>query len=248
MNMTINEFENLTPYSTTKMFPVRFYGEAFTFFKLWGDISKQDVLHLGCASGFITNLLISKGVNSICAVDSNATNIEHTKKNIQKRERVDFVTSKISEIKLYAQFDLVTGAFVFNEAASQTDLESVLDKITTYTKPSKRICFEFDNAELCTEYDWSQFGVPIYQWLPNQIGKKYKVKFESDTKINEVELSYFSAAEIKNLLTKRGFVDIKFTQIEIDPVGLEKLGCSYWRQHLDCPISTFVTATKLPDS
>ena len=142
-------------YQLSKLQPWRKHVEAYTFFRLLGDISNQSVLDLACGDGFYTRQLKLRGA--------------------EERDQlgIDYIVQDVFDLRLEQTFDIITAAYLLNYAKSYEELVAFAKTISRHLKPGGRFVTINSNpdfrapAEVLRKYgftrhneNWSE-GSPI---------------------------------------------------------------------------------------
>lgn len=111
--------------------------------------SQKTVLEIACGTGYWTER-ISKTATSIFATDINESVIEIARK--RKKENITFAVADMYNFTPDKKYEGVFGGFIWSHILRQ-DLDSFLDKVKDFLKPSGTIVFIDGNAVEGTNHD-----------------------------------------------------------------------------------------------
>ena len=234
-----------TGYAKTVDLPTRIYCESWMFRKLWGNISGLRVLDAACGTGFVTRLLWEAGAGQIIGVDASGEMLNAFDKDLLKQKAVERVNADIVDYASEKQFDLITSAFLFNEANTGQALQKIVNSLSEQLKQGGLLCIEFDNAPQCAGKDWSTYSYVTYELLPiENHSLSYKLGIDQGGCLIEFVCHYHSPEVIRLALEAGGFKNVRFHIGEVSPEGLSEMPSGFWDTYIETPMTSFVTAQK----
>src|SRR5210317_1307221 len=100
-------------YQATKESPLRRYIEAWSLFRMLGDVSGLSVLDLACGEGFYTRRIREAGATSVKGVDISPQMIRLAEMmEAEQPLGVDYLCADVATMEVQGTFDLVSGAYL----------------------------------------------------------------------------------------------------------------------------------------
>lgn len=110
-------------YKESKQLSFRTYVEAYTLFKLLGDLRGQRVLDLACGEGFYTRKLKQAGGADVLGVDISREMILLAEAEERRAPLgVRYLQGDAGELDIAGAFDLVAAAYLLNYARTREEL------------------------------------------------------------------------------------------------------------------------------
>jgi SAM-dependent methyltransferase len=133
-------------YQESKQLSFREHVEAFTLFKLLGDLGGKRVLDLACGDGHYTRLIKQAGADDVLGID-----ISHEMIALALEAEVGqplgcrYVRADAAKLDFHADFDLVHAAYLFNYARDEEELRRFCRVAFDALKPGARVVGFNDN-------------------------------------------------------------------------------------------------------
>ncbi len=232
-------------YQRSKETPLRRYVEAWSFFKLIGDVSGKSVLDLGCGEGFYTRELKRRGAARVLGVDISATMIEMAKQ--QENEHalgIEYVCSDVKEMPDPGEFDLVVAAYLLHYSESVADLLTMCQQIRRSLARGGRFIALNENPDQLPEHysGYEQYGFGKSAELPHQDGAAINYWIVAGREVFRFSVCHFDRVTYQRALGLAGFDEIVWQPLSLDPRGVEKHGEEYWQKYLNNPPVTGLTS------
>ncbi|MFP4051120.1 MAG: class I SAM-dependent methyltransferase [Thermoplasmata archaeon] len=214
-----------------------FYTERKEEIELWSDIMEDygnEILHLMCGTGELSLGLAEKGFN-IVGLDLTESMISEANDKLENREldNIKFVNDDARHFNLKRRFDFIFASNGdFHHFTERKEIDSVLAKSYAHLKNGGAIALElFELPEEDyhrKEKEFDPLRAPpqgMDMWKTNEVSYYSNKKImevreklhvedeENDETTNaeyEILLKLFSEEEIKKILQKNGFDNIKF--------------------------------------
>ena len=207
----------------SKLAPWRQYIEAYTFFKLAGDLSNKNVLDLACGDGFYTRQLKLRGAAMVQGVDISEGMINLARASETENPLgITYYIKNVLNLELNKKYDLITASYLLNYAKNIEDLIQFGKVISTHLKPGGRFITINSN--------------PNYQSPANAM-RKYGFTRENKSRLEGGEIIYrlykedgshievvnYHLAQTThgNALKQAGLSNIKWHPIELSPDSTE---------------------------
>ena len=135
-------------YKYSKSLPWRKYLEAYTLFKIAGDVVGKSVLDLACGEGFYTRLYKLKGADEVIGVDLSEEMIVLAKET-EKSEPlgITYYVGNALDLDLGKQFDLISASYLLNYAENEIQLQTMCNVIAKHLKPGGKFVTINNNPE-----------------------------------------------------------------------------------------------------
>jgi len=125
-------------YKASKLLPFRSHMEAYTLFKLLGNLEGKTIIDFGCGDGFHTRLLKQLGANRVLGVDISSKMIELAEIEEQNNPiGCEYLLADVCKQDL-GEFDIVTAIYLLNYAKSKDELFDYCEAIYKHLKPGGR--------------------------------------------------------------------------------------------------------------
>jgi toxoflavin synthase len=222
-------------YQLSKLQPWRQFVEAYTFFKLAGDLSNKKILDLACGDGFYTRQLKLRGAAEVEGVDISKGMIQLARESEEKNPLgVVYHVQDVLNLKLNKKYDLITASYLLNYARNIEELTEFAKAISAHLNPGGSFITINSN--------------PDYQ-APVSSLRKYGFTRENESRFEGAKIIYRfyhengSHIEVVNYhlekptheiaLKQAGFTKINWHPLELSSVFENELDIDYWRSILD---------------
>ena len=236
----MSEYDRIAEkYRDSKLLPFRDYIESYTLFKLAGNLAGKSVLDLACGEGHYTRRLMQAGAKAVLGVDISSRMIELAQE-AESREPLGcrYQTGDAADLELDRQFDLITGVYLLNYAASVEQLTRLCRSAFRHLKPGGRFIGFNDNIANdpanYPKYEKYGFikttsqnrieGAPITYLLINPDGTRFQ--FDNFYLHNRTYQKAFEDA---------GFLAFNWEGPWLSPAGEKAYPPGYWSELLDDP-------------
>jgi ubiquinone/menaquinone biosynthesis C-methylase UbiE len=222
-------------YQLSKLKPWRQFVEAYTFFKLAGDLSNKNILDLACGDGFYTRQLKLRGGANVEGVDISKGMIQLGRESEEEHPLgISYHIQDVLNLNLNKKFDLITASYLLNYAKNIEELTEFAKVISAHLKPGGRFITINSN--------------PDYQ-APVSTLRKYGFTRENESRLEGGKINYRfyqedgSHIEVVNFhleksthaiaLKQAGFTKIKWHPVELSPVFENEQDTDFWKDILD---------------
>ncbi|MEO5583609.1 MAG: class I SAM-dependent methyltransferase [Saprospiraceae bacterium] len=233
-------------YQASKLLPWRIQAEAYTFFKLLGNLNGLDVLDLACGEGFYTRQIKLHGAAHVTGIDISEGMI-HLALEIEAKNPLglEYYIHDAMSMDLNKKFDMVCASYLLNYAQDADELTRMSRVIAHHLKPGGRFVTINSNPD---------FDYPVDSMFHYGFTREDKGVEEGD----EIIFSFFkpdgSHIEVINYhlnrsthdkaLSQEGLGLIQWHTLEVSPEGNEEHGDEYWVNIKRCQPVIGITAMK----
>lgn len=126
-------------YQLSKLQPWRKHIEAYSFFKLAGNLANKNILDLACGEGFYTRQLKLRGASNVEGVDLSKEMIRLAQEAENKNPLgITYHQHNALNLKLNKKFDLITATYLLNYAKTSEELIQFGKTIAAHLNPGGR--------------------------------------------------------------------------------------------------------------
>ena len=235
MNIKTNYNQISSEYQLSKLQPWRKYVEAYSFFKLLGDITNQSVLDLACGDGFYTRQLKVRGASNVEGVDISSKMIELANKQEEKNPLgIIYHIQDVLQLKLDKKFDVITATYLLNYAKNFEELAQFAKSISSHLKEGGRFVTINSNpdfrapAEVLRKYGftrqnecWSEGGKITYRF------------FQEDRSHFDVINYHLEKVTHKTAFKQEGFAKVKWHAVQLSHELIKNTDVNFWKTIID---------------
>lgn len=221
-------------YQASKMQPWRKYVEAYSLFKLVGDLTDKNVLDLACGEGFYTRQLKLRGANIVEGVDISAGMIELAlKTEAHQPLGIAYHVHDVLSLALNKEFDIITASYLLNYAKSPEELFQFGEVIYNHLKPGGQFITINSNPTYTAPVETTfKYGFTRENKSYSQGGEIIYRFYQTDGSHIEV-VNYHHERDTHNIaLEKAGFTAIEWHNTELADEGKEAFGGKFWEEIL----------------
>nr|VFK64547.1 MAG: Ubiquinone/menaquinone biosynthesis C-methylase UbiE [Candidatus Kentron sp. UNK]VFK71135.1 MAG: Ubiquinone/menaquinone biosynthesis C-methylase UbiE [Candidatus Kentron sp. UNK] len=218
--------------------PHSIYMNAYTLFRLIGDVTDKSILDLACGDGFYTRALKQRGAAYVLGVDISEKMIALARQE-EKREPlgIEYVICDVLELGKTGDFDLVVAAFLLNYAQTKEQLLQMCHTIYDNLKMGSRF--------VKTSVDFEKVSNSSDISGPFQEGTAVTFTFTIEGKQLALPDSYyFSKATYAWTFQQAGFKEVHWHEPMVSPEGIQELGQDFCQDMLDDSTSLFIECVK----
>ncbi len=225
-------------YQTAKRQAWRGHVEAFTFFRMLGDLTGKVVVDLACGEGHYTRMLPSLGACRVVGVDRSEGMIALAR--AQEAEHpvgIEYLVQDCRSLLLPAESDVATAAYLLNYASSREELMEMVAGIARCLKPSGKFVTMDSNPDLAfgNAAIYRKYGIDLRADAEPREGMPYTWVFHLDDGSIEVENFWLPRAAYEEALRSAGFREVRWHRPQISPIAEVGHDPAYWRDFLDHP-------------
>jgi SAM-dependent methyltransferase len=225
-------------YRRTRASPVRRYIEAYTLWRLLGDVRGLSVLDLGCGEGHYARQLAAAGAARVTGVDASPAMIELARASEAAEPLgIDYRCSSVQAMPELGHFDLVLGAYLLHYAEDVADLGLLCQRVAGHLAPGGRFVGLNENpdqsADGCAGY--AQYGFSKRPARPRREGAAITYAMASGRGMIRFDVRWYSRDCYAQALAAAGFREVNWHQLLLDPAAAAVRPADYWREYLENP-------------
>lgn len=233
-------------YAQSKSHPFRLDVEAYTLFKLAGNVQGQRVLDAGCGDGVYSRRLIELGASHVLGIDADQNFIALARQKSQGIKEIDYIESFIQDSQGQGDRDLALGSYILSYPESLDEAASYCRAIASHLKPGGRFV-GFNNNPFDSTIgvrDLSKYGLRKTV-EGNTDGSR--VIYHVDG-VNDPIINYFlSPGSYEEAFAEAGFHDFAWKEATLSPEDKRSPEKSlFWREFFD-PKCPFIAMTVVKD-
>lgn len=208
----------------------------YTWRKSCGDVNGLRIADLACGSGATSRMLAENGAE-VVGIDLSSHQLKYALEEEEKKPLgIKYYQADIRDagtIPDVGSFDLVTPTFLFNYAQNISELKNMSKSCNGLLRSHGKICAITINPFNPTEKSIDGEGADV-KWVDsekaNQEGAELEVQLydEKGNPITPFVTHFFSAKVYEEALNEAGFVDIKWTPLEMNDAS--KKSFSKWKE------------------
>jgi ubiquinone/menaquinone biosynthesis C-methylase UbiE len=233
------------PYQRSKQMPFRVFGETPDHMRVLGDLRGKSVIDLACGDGFYTRLIKRNGSGRTVGVDISgemialAQSIEET-----ERDGIEYLCAAVESMGASDPFDVVSAAFLLNNASTKETLETMCRVIATNLVSGGRFVSTNSQFGEHVGIDYSPYGMKSHVTAKPVDATPYTIDFTVGADRFTLTNYHYSRSTYERMLKSAGFESIRWHHSTIIPEGLERFGEDFWRTYLDHPPMVVIEAVK----
>jgi len=223
----------------SKQLPFRSHVEAYTMFKLLGNLEGKSIIDFACGEGFYTRLLKKLGAKTVLGVDIAAKTLELAV--IEERENpigCEYLLANIGKMDQVGEFDIVTGIYLLNFAKSREELIDFCAAIYKHLRPGGRFVGYNESPDNAIEnYDkYKKYGFYKSTTKDRKEGDITTYHFTNlDGQEYHVDTYYYSKDTYKNVFQKCGFMGLEWCGPWADEFAHIDYDENYWNYLIENP-------------
>lgn len=229
--------------------PYRLHIEAYSVFKLVGDVSNQQVLDLATGTGFYARALRQHGAARVVGVDIADQMIQIGRMAEQNEPLgIEYHVQDVTQYKSDTLFDLALAIYLLHYASTREALFAMAQAISNNIKTGGRFVTYQLNPDISREPDYyqQQPGMSIRVSGPTPVDGEampFTAKL-GDMVMPEVVAYRWDKDTVDAALNAAGFKDIRWIQPELSPAGAEQYGAETFATYLQQPHAVLIECVK----
>jgi SAM-dependent methyltransferase len=240
------EYDSLTrQYRRSKSMPFRVFSEIPDHLALLGDLHGRSVLDLACGEGFYTRLIKEAGADRVVGVDLSENMIAWAREQETAHPLgITYVCGPAESLGSIGPFDVVSGAFLLNNAPDRTTLDAMAGAIVMNLKPGGRMVMTISNFGEWPGTDYRPYGMVDDVRERLEDGTPYRITFLIDEDTFTLVNFAHSCATYEASLRQAGLTDIRWHAPRITDEGLAAYPPGFWDTYLARPPMMRVSAVR----
>jgi ubiquinone/menaquinone biosynthesis C-methylase UbiE len=231
-------------YAGWKAMPLVVYTELPTVRRLLsGQIEGRAVLDVACGTGFYSRLLKQWGAARVVGVDvSQAMIAEAREAEAREPAGIEYMQADAAAMPVLGAFDAVTAMYLLHYADTAATMLRMCRNIAANLKAGGRF------FALLPEPDYvigkgrtEQYGYTYHLVTQDKDWTLVRPEVHTVPPFS-IEYRHWARRVFVETLQAAGFADLRWHPFGVSSEGLAKFGAGYWRDFLDNPTSTALTA------
>ena len=211
--------------------------ECYTVFRMAGALAGQRVLDLACGFGFYTRRFKQEGAATVVGVDISPEMIRLATQREQAAPLgLAYQVGDAATLPQLGPFDLVTAAYLLNNAARRDQLLGMCRGVYDHLVPGGRfIAYTMNPAFTLRKPNATKYGVTVTV-LREEDGSACESEVVADPPFR---LGWYrwSRATYAWALREAGFRDVAWYPSAVAPEDVARYGEAYWQDfHDNCPV------------
>ena len=225
-------------YQRTKESPLRRHIEAYSLFRMLGDVSGRAVLDLACGDGFYTRLIKKAGAARVTGVDISSAMIALANESEKASPLgVEYLCRDVATLPDLGAFDVVSAAYLLHYAPDVQTLQLMCERIARQLKRGGRlVCINENPDQPSDDYaGYTQYGFNKSVQKPREEGSEITYAMVSGRSMIRFNAYYYSRETYEAALRSAGFSEISWQPLQLGPDGIAECGEEYWQEYLANP-------------
>ncbi|TAJ09541.1 MAG: class I SAM-dependent methyltransferase [Nitrospirae bacterium] len=231
-------------YVGWKETPIPTYTEVPTVKRLLsGAIEGRSVLDLACGTGYYSRLFKQLGAAKVVGADVSDTMVAAAREAEAKAPLgIEYRVADAAELSWLGAFDLATATYLLHYAETAEAMRNMCRNIAANLKPGGLLLALLPEPDyVMGRGDTERYGF-TYRLVASD--KDWRL-VHADVHTNppfSIEYRHWARAVFDEAVRSAGFADLRWHPFEVSPEGLAKFGAGYWRDLIENPMSTILTA------
>lgn len=220
---------------TFKLLPYREHIEAYSLFRLLGDLNGLAVLDLACGTGIFTRVFRRWGAARVLGVDISEDMVRVARAHEADNPLgVEYVVGDVAALGDLGQFDCAVGVYLLGYASSRAAIVQMGQGIARNLKPGARFITYFVSPDLArTPGYYRRYGIDFFVEEDIRDGDlMYFSLLLGDTVTPKLSNYYWQLDTVAGAFTEAGFTDIRWVRPELSEQGRARYGSEFWEDYL----------------
>lgn len=232
---------------TFKLLPYREHIEAFSLYRLLGDLRGRSVLDLACGTGIFTRTIRRWGAERVIGVDISEDMVRVAREHeADEPLGIEYVVSDVAALGDLGQFDIAVAVYLLGYAASREVIVQMGRSIARNLKPGGRLLTYFVHPEVeRTPHYYRKYGVDFF--IDEQLQEGDQMFFSlilGDTVTPRLFNHYWTLDTVGGAFEEAGFSAIRWIRPELSEQGRAQYGDEFWQEYLRANPCIWLEAVK----
>lgn len=233
-------------YKYSKSLPWRKYLEAYTLFKISGELTGKLVLDLACGEGFYSRLYNLYGAKKVVGVDVSEKMIVLAKE-AEKSDPlgISYLVGNALELNLGEQFDIISASYLLNYSQNELELQTMCQVISKHLKPGGKFVTINNNPD-CKDpaISMRKYGFERFQTGFEEGSEVVYRLFLPDQSHIDIINYHLSKETHEKCFDTSGLKNINWHNMELSPEGIAIFGEDHWGDLLASEPVTAISCVK----
>ncbi|MEV0649405.1 class I SAM-dependent methyltransferase [Phytomonospora sp. NPDC050363] len=216
--------------------------ERALFERLTGDVEGRTAVDLACGTGYYTRNLRRRGAVDVLGVDLSRRMIEiATAREAAENLGIDYRVGDGTALPHTKAADLVTAVYLFPYATTTGDLAGMFTSARACLHKGGRLVALTVDSDFEPRPDLAEYGWTDARFEDADGHRKITIRFLGDPPADLVNHQWPRGA-YQRAAREAGFANLAWHPLEIPPGAVAGYGEAYWRELLENPFITGLTA------
>jgi toxoflavin synthase len=232
---------------TFAQIPYRPCVEAFTIFRVLGDLRGLSVLDVGCGTGLYPRELRRRGAAKVVGVDISEEMIKVARAHEASESLgISYLVQDVAELGVIGSFDLALGIYLLHYAPSVDLLRRMCRNIASNVKPGGRfLSYQYNPDVMRTPGYYQKYKIDVHAPETMSDGDPFTFALTiGNTVTPPLTVYHWSRATTEAALLEAGFNTIRWITLDVSPRGSEQFGAEHWHAMLSAPICLLIECIK----
>lgn len=245
--MATNYDDIADEYLQTKVNPIKKYSEEFTFFQALGDVRQQSVLDLACGDGYYTRAVRRQGAAPVIGIDLSPEMIRQAEAaEAAGPLGITYRVGDVAQMGAVGAFDVVTAVYLLQYAATESELQGMVNAIYANLKPGGRVVMVTGQPDLTEAHLAAQrhYEVIIEPQGPLADGVSIDTTIFVPEGAVKFTNHHWTKAAYARVFRQAGFHSVVWYPMQISAEGLALYPPEYWQPYQQYPAIAVVAGRR----
>ena len=232
---------------TFKLLPSREHVEAFSLYRLLGDLSGRSVLDLACGTGIFTRAIHRWGAARVVGVDISEDMVRVARAHEADAPLgLEYVVGDAAALDAIGQFDCVVGIFLLGYANSRDMLVQMGKSAARNLRPGGRFIAEIAHPDLSrTPGYYRKYGIEFFIHDDVEDGDEmYFSLVVGNTVTPRLTGFYWTLGAVASAMEEAGFSELRWVTPELSEQGRTQHGDAFWDDYMRKLPGIFLECTR----
>lgn len=209
-----------------------------------GDLTGLNILDFGCGSGFFSRLLKDGGAANVVGYDISAGMLDYARRREQTEHKGITYVSSLNEADT-AAFDIVLAIYVLPYAPDLLILSSMCQAMFRSLKPGGRLITQPIHPDFHPDAEYYRpYGFRLIERQTRGDGSKVELHICRPPYDIHIEAYHWSAETLQDLLTRTGFSDITWRQVQLPKAIMAQQDIEFLLPYVHRPHAVIIECSK----
>jgi toxoflavin synthase len=203
--------------------------EVETFLSIAGDVSGARVLDLACGYGYFGRRLLGQGAASVLGVDISAEMIRLAREESSRAgDAIQFEVADVGTMGKMGEFDVVSAAWLFNNARSREELEGMFAAVASNLRPGGRlVAYTVSPDFRLAKGNFTPYGVHVLDEVAVGDAVRSHAQFVTDPP-SDFTFYRWGEEAYREAMLKAGLSQMRWHKPIIKDAYRDQFAPSYW--------------------
>lgn len=220
---------------TFKLLPYREHIEAFSLYRVLGDLKGLSVIDLACGTGIFTRVIRKWSAARVLGVDLSEDMVRVARSHeADSPLGIEYAVGDAVSLGELGQFDVAMAIYLLGYMRSREELVRTGRSIARNLKPGGRFLTYFVDPGLSRAPGYyHKYGIDFF--VPTNVKDGELMQFTltlGDTVTPKLSNTYWSLETVSSAFEEAGFTQVRFVHPELSEQGRAKYGSAFWEDYL----------------